>query len=341
MPTLSGGMELIMNVSKRMELFFNKENLDRLPAIEWAPWWDLTLNRWKEEGLDFGNDYIKIANALEIDPSIPFGIPNELSGYPVFKERGIISNEEEYEQIRPFLFQKEAIFNIIDGIKKHGKDHRKNKNFVSWMTLAGFFWYPRVLFGIEDHLYSFYDYPELYHRICRDMVEYYKFVLDEITKYVQPNFMTFAEDMSYNLGPMLSEECFNEFLKPYYDELIPYIHSKGIKLIVDSDGDVTKMLPWLISCGVDGILPLERQAGVDICKLTENYPDFFFIGGFDKMVMKYGEEAIKQEFERILPAMEKGMYIPSVDHQTPPDVTLENYRIYSKLLKEYCVKAVN
>ena len=25
---------------------------DRLPVVEWASWWDLTLNRWHGEGLD-------------------------------------------------------------------------------------------------------------------------------------------------------------------------------------------------------------------------------------------------------------------------------------------------
>ena len=59
------------------------------------------------------------------------------------------------------------------------------------------------------------------------------------------------------------------------------------------------------------------------------------------MVMKHGEEAMRQELERILPAMKKGLYIPSVDHQTPPDVSIENYRIYSTLLKEYCIKGIN
>jgi len=99
------------------------------------------------------------------------------------------------------------------------------------------------------------------------------------------------------------------------------------------------MVPWLIGAGVDGVLPLERQAGVDVVKLSADYPDFFFIGGYDKMVMKYGENAMINEFERIYPAMLRGNYLPSVDHQTPPDVSLENYRVYTKLLKQYCRKA--
>jgi uroporphyrinogen-III decarboxylase len=57
------------------------------------------------------------------------------------------------------------------------------------------------------------------------------------------------------------------------------------------------------------------------------------------MVMSKGEREMRAEFERLLPAMRSGGYIPSVDHQTPPGVSLANYRIYVKLLKEYCARA--
>ena len=61
--------------------------------------------------------------------------------------------------------------------------------------------------------------------------------------------------------------------------------------------------------------------------LREQYPDFLMIGGFDKTVMHLGEGAMRVEFERIFPAMRAGGYLPSVDHQTPPDVTVEQYRV--------------
>jgi hypothetical protein len=37
--------------------------------------------------------------------------------------------------------------------------------------------------------------------------------------------------------------------------------------------------------------------------------------------------------------MRSGGYIPSVDHQTPPEVSLDDYRLYLQLLKEYAQKA--
>ena len=102
--------------------------------------------------------------------------------------------------------------------------------------------------------------------------------------------------------------------------------------------DITKALPWFERAGIEGILPLERQAGVDLLKLRESHARCLFLGHYDKMVMPKGEEAMRAEFERLLPVMRQGGFIPGVDHQTPPGVSLENYKIYLRLLKEYVQK---
>ena len=49
---------------------------------------------------------------------------------------------------------------------------------------------------------------------------------------------------------------------------------------------------------------------------------------------------MRQEFERLLPVMRSGCFVPSVDHQTPPGGSIEDYRLYLKLLREYAARAV-
>ncbi|MEG0898026.1 MAG: uroporphyrinogen decarboxylase family protein, partial [Ruthenibacterium sp.] len=150
---------------------------------------------------------------------------------------------------------------------------------------------------------------------------------------------TIAEDMSYNHGPMVSKELFDTFLLPYYRRLVPEIQKHGTRVFVDSDGDITSAVPWFIAGGIEGILPLERQSGVDVAKIRARYPDFLMLGGFDKMCMFQTETEIRAEIERVLPTLRKGKYLPAMDHQTPPGTPIENYRTYVKLIKEYGMQA--
>ena len=45
------------------------------------------------------------------------------------------------------------------------------------------------------------------------------------------------------------------------------------------------------------------------------------------------------EFERLLPVARGGGVIIGCDHQTPPGVSLEQYRAYMRLFKDYAVRA--
>jgi uroporphyrinogen-III decarboxylase len=139
---------------------------------------------------------------------------------------------------------------------------------------------------------------------------------------------------------MISRKAFDEFLAPYYKKLIPLLKELDIIPIVDTDGDVTELVPWLEEVGIKGVLPLERQAGVDGILLRQKFPKLRMIGHFNKMVMNQGQQAIRSEFERLRPLMRTGGFIPSVDHQTPPGVSLEEYHCYLQLLQEYTVLAV-
>jgi hypothetical protein len=204
-----------------------------------------------------------------------------------------------------------------------------------WATLEGFFWFPRTLMNIERLSYGFYDQPELIHAINSDLLDFNLGLIRQMKTACVPTFMTLAEDMSYNNGPMISRDTFDEFLAPYYRKLIAALNELNIMLIVDTDGDVTQLVPWLQDVGVAGVLPLERQAGVDGMKLREKFPTLRMVGHFNKLVMHLGEAAIRAEFERLVPLMKTGGFIPSVDHQTPPGVSIEQYRLYLRLLNGY------
>ncbi|MCP3885980.1 MAG: hypothetical protein GY700_11010, partial [Propionibacteriaceae bacterium] len=245
-----------MNTRERFHAVMNFQPVDRLPIVEWANYWDKTVDRWHAEGLPadattprqirehFGLDVYEQAWIQSRGPECP-GADHHGAG--------ILSNMDDYERIRPHLFP----WPCLNYDWWHARAAEQARGDIAlWFTLDGFFWFPRALFGIEKHLFAFYDEPELMHRMNNDLVEWQLKVIDEIATICTPDFMTFAEDMSYNHGPMLSRKLFDEFMTPYYQRVTPRLKELGTRIIVDSDGDVTDAAGWFQNAGCEGILPL-------------------------------------------------------------------------------------
>ncbi len=329
-----------LTAGERFRRFVKGESVDRLPMLEWAPWWDQTVRRWQGEGLDKSLDALGVQRYFGMDGCLQtyFTWRTPQTPHAPQHGHGIIKSAEDYQKIKHTLYRDPTTFyskEYFDWLKKTGE---QEGDTVHWFTVEGFFWMPRELFGIEDHLYAFYDEPDLMHEISYDNKEWLKKVFEFIGNTHRFDFMTFAEDMSYNSGPMIGKNLFDEFLAPYYKELIPLIKQMDVPVVIDSDGDITDAVDWYGSVGAQGMLPLERRAGVDVSKYIEKHPEMFFIGHFDKTCMAKGEDAMRREFERLMPSWQKGKLVPAVDHQTPPDVSMETYKIYVKLFKEYAAK---
>lgn len=328
-----------MNTRERFHAVMNFKPFDRLPVLEWAGWWDKTIERWHNEGLpsDVIDRYAICQHfGLDIYKQDWFAACSSGCLQPTSHGSGIIESNRDYDSILPHLYPEQSV--DVERWQTWAEEQQKG-NVVLWFTVEGFFWFPRRLLGIERHLLAFYDQPELMHRINSDLAEWTVRVIEQVCSICTPDFMTFAEDMSYNKGPMLSKELFDEFIRPYYDRVIPILRKHGVLSIVDSDGDISIPAHWFTEAGLQGILPLERQAGVDIASLRRAHPDMRFIGHFDKMTMSKGEIAMRSEFERLLPTASKGGYVIGCDHQTPPGVSYENYATYLTLFKEYAEKA--
>ncbi len=324
-----------MNHVERFRAVMSFQAVDRLPRWEWATWWDQTIDRWHGEGLPAGvTDVFEIHDYFGLDPYKQFWFS---ASRPSIREvqpgiDGGVSGMDDYHRFLPHLYPDHRA--AIETMRPWAARQARGEAVV-WIALEGFFWLPRTLMGFMKLMYAFIEQPELIHRMNEDLLRFNLAVLDQVEKVCVPSFLTLAEDMSFNNGPMIGETLFEEFVAPYYRRLLARVREQNILTIVDTDGDVTLMAPWLKRAGIDGVLPLERQAGVDGAALRRLCPDFVLVGHYDKMVMPSGEQAMRAEFERLLPLMKRGGFIPSVDHQTPPGVSLDQYRTYLGLLREY------
>ncbi len=325
-----------MTNRERFRAVMNFAPFDRLPVLEWANWWDKTVARWRIEGLpDNLQTREEIAGHFDLDIIVRghVGGIGPRCPVPATHGAGLLKNSDDYYGIRDKLFP-EFDHAVLDELAR-----KQQNDTILFISADGFFWFPRKLFGIEQHLYAFYDHPELMHRMNKDMAEHMIRSFDEIFSVCVPDMVYLQEDLSFNKGPMLSKAQFDEFIRPYYDMVLPMFKDRGIPVLVDSDGDIAEPICWFEDAGIGGIQPLERQAGVDVSQLRKDHPKMRFMGAFDKLTMNQGEEVMRAEFERLLPTATEGGFVISCDHQTPPEVSYENYKTYVTLFREYAEKA--
>ena len=122
-----------------------------------------------------------------------------------------------------------------------------------------------------------------------------------------PDGMWFWDDLGYKGKPFMSPAMYTEIIYPNHKRLFSWAHSKGLPVILHSDGFVEPLLPWLIDAGIDCLQPIEVKAGMDLIKLKKEFGDkISFIGGMDARTLVANDlDAVYTDLEKKLPvAME-------------------------------------
>lgn len=103
---------------------------------------------------------------------------------------------------------------------------------------------------------------------------------------------------------------------------------------VDSDGDMTQLLPLLEEVGIKGQLPFEVQAGMDIRQVREKHPKMVLFGGLDKKLLAQSRDNMEKEIQnKVVPLLKIGGYFPGLDHAVPPDLSLADFRWFLERLR--------
>jgi hypothetical protein len=199
---------------------------------------------------------------------------------------------------------------------------------------VGVFGTLRWLLGDEDGLIAFYTMPDLVHEIMDHMTGIYLTVFEQVAREVQVDVIHLWEDMCSRNGPLISPAFWDEFIGPNYRRIKAFAERHNIPLIsVDTDGNPDLIAGRMMRDGVNLLFPMEVAAGCDVNDWQRKYPTLGMMGGVDKRALAAGPAAIDRELARIRPALERGRYIPALDHLVPDDVSWENYCHYAWALK--------
>ena len=349
-----------MTTRERFLACMRFQPFDRVPLWEWGPW-PSTLRRWQREALGEG---VKAPQFEECDPKIRCDVDlwmllryeerviceddksvTELSDrgvvtrtlkdpdtmsmpeyieYPVKTRRDWEELKKRYDPSDPGRFPS-------DWPQRCERWRRDEPVLIFQQSRSpSLFGLVRELLGPERALYAFHDDPELVHDIMEFNAEFLVGLLARVLDQAPVTSIFVWEDMCYRGGPLISPAAFKEFMTPRYRRIVDFARSKGVDMFfVDSDGDVSQLIPLWIEAGINGVYPMEVAAGMDVVKLRREYGrDLLMTGGIDKRVLAKDREAIDRELEAKLPLVEQGGYIPHLDHAIPHDVPYENFAYY-------------
>lgn len=106
----------------------------------------------------------------------------------------VVTDEESWEKHKAHTWNMLQLHCTPENMEKAYGPYRKGCRtglFALRLRLQGFFWCPRDLLGIEEHLMAYYDYPQLLREINRFQLDVYKEHLDGILNIVQPSTIFF------------------------------------------------------------------------------------------------------------------------------------------------------
>ncbi|MBN2288010.1 MAG: hypothetical protein JXQ83_01660 [Candidatus Glassbacteria bacterium] len=138
-----------------------------------------------------------------------------------------------------------------------------------------------------------------------------------------------ADDLGTQEGLMMSQQMWQDNIKPHHARQNRVIHEMGARVIYHSDGAVAELVPGLIDMEIDILQALQFDArGMDPAQLKEDYGDrLCFEGGVSvQQTLPFGTpEDVEREVAGLISTLGRGGgYILGPSHEIPAGTPPEN-----------------
>ncbi len=246
--------------------------------------------------------------------------------------RSSVTTPEDWKRV------KEEHFDLRDPGRKIDVEalkarHPEDRDYPLGVDCGSMIGRVRDMLTFEGLAYACYDYPEM----VEDMVETCCLLvensLDQLLGALSFDYASGWEDICFKNGPIVSVPFFRDVVMPRYKRIRKKLDAHGIDLwYTDCDGDVRPILPYLLEGGINCLFPFEVNSCAHPGELLDQYDgQLRIMGGFDKMQLGAGRDAIKAYMKTLEKYVARGGYIPFCDHRCPPNVPPEDYLYYLDL----------
>jgi uroporphyrinogen decarboxylase len=148
-----------------------------------------------------------------------------------------------------------------------------------------------------------------------------------------------AGDYATQVGPMVSPQHTARFITPCLKRLVDYTHSLGKPCLKHTDGDIWRIADLIVETGINGLHPIDPQAGMDIGEAKAKYGDrICLLGNIDcgRLLCWGTEEEVRQEVKSCIRKAGKGGGLICMSSNTVHSgVKPENYLAMVETIREY------
>ena len=195
-----------------------------------------------------------------------------------------------------------------------------------------------LLMGYESLSYALYEDPELINELCRMSNEFNK---EAARLSVNAGCVAIwvSEDLGDSTRGFLKLDHYRRYLLPPFAELVEYIASLGVPVLMHSCGHITQYLDDLVQTKISALHPLQRTAGMDLAEVKQRYGQrLCLIGNIDSSrTLPYGtpDDVTAEVRQAIDIAAPGGGYILASDHSLHDGIPLENILTLFRTGAEY------
>ena len=243
-----------------------------------------------------------------------------------------IVTPEDWRRVKEERFRLEDPARRVD-VEALRREHPPDRDYPLGVDCGSMIGRVRDMLTLEGIAYAMYDYPAMVEDMVETRCQMVELFLDQVLGKIDFDFASGWEDIAFKNGPIVGVDFFEHVVVPRYKRIGKRLDEAGIDLwYTDCDGDVRPILPLFLDGGINCLFPFEVNSCTHPKVLLDQYGrDLRIMGGFDKIEMAKGPEAIKRYMESLVPLVERGGYIPFCDHRCPPNVKPEYYLSYLDL----------
>ncbi len=243
-----------------------------------------------------------------------------------------VTTPEDWKRVKEEHFDLNAPGRTIDVAALKAK-HPEDRDYPLGVSCGSMIGKVRDMMTFEGLAYACYDYPDMVEDMVETCCQLVEKALDQLLGQITFDYASGWEDICFKNGPIVSVPFFRDVVMPRYKRIRKKLDQAGIDLwYTDCDGDVRPILPYLLEGGINCLFPFEVNSCAHPGELLDQYAgQLRIMGGFDKMQLGAGREAIRTYMKTLEKYVARGGYIPFCDHRCPPNVNPDDYLYYLDL----------